>query len=160
MRVTKWGEYGILCSLYLARNAARGPVGAAEISEAQVIPLQYTQQILQRLRRGGIIESSRGPHGGYSLCRKPEETTLKEILYAAEGDTFEIICESNPIYPDQCGNSTCGLHAVWSELKTAVDTLLSSRSLSWVIEKEAQGTANELVTKVGRVRTPSSDPVQ
>lgn len=149
MRVTKWGEYGILCSLYLARNSSRGAVGASEISEAQSIPLQYTQQILQRLRKGGIIESERGPHGGYKLSRTPQETNLKEILYAAEGDTFQVICDADPIYPDKCGTDPCGLHDVWNDLKAAVDELLSSRTLAWVLERESQAQAPQLV-QVGR----------
>ncbi|NLF25682.1 MAG: Fe-S cluster assembly transcriptional regulator IscR, partial [Deltaproteobacteria bacterium] len=65
MRITKWGEYGILCCLYLARHGSEHSVGALELSRERHIPLQYTQQILQRLRRGGVIESLRGPGGGY-----------------------------------------------------------------------------------------------
>ena len=80
MKITKWGEYGILCCVYLAQNNGNRAVGAGEISESQSIPLQYTHQILQRLRKGGIIESLRGPHGGYRLAKSAENTTLKDIL--------------------------------------------------------------------------------
>lgn len=156
MRVTKWGEYGILCSLYLATKVKEGPIGAQEISEAKSIPLQYTQQILQRLRKGGIIKSARGPNGGYSLCRTPEQTTLKDIFCAAEGDTFEVVCDTDPIYPDRCGQEPCGLHSVWNDLKASIDQLLASRSLAWVIEKELaekQCVDNKLVNLP---RTPSN----
>ena len=137
MRITKWGEYGILCSLYLARKESGIAVGAAEIAETQGIPVQYTQQILQRLRKGEVIHSVRGPHGGYALSRPPAQTTLRQILAAAEGDTFEIICDSNPIYPDACDNNNgCGLRTVWQDLKLAIDQLLDSRSLAWVMEQE------------------------
>ena len=63
MRVTKWGECGILCALHLAQRHKDAPIGAAEVSSVQGLDLQYTQQVLQRLRKGGIIESARGPHG-------------------------------------------------------------------------------------------------
>ena len=119
MRVTKWGECGILCALYLAQQFEKGPIGAIEIAKEQGLDLQYTQQILQRLRKGGIIESERGPHGGYRLSRSPEATNLKDILHAAEGDTFQVICDTAPIHPQGDDTShcstrdTCGLHHVW-----------------------------------------------
>ena len=140
MRVTKWGECGILCSLYLAQKHGQAPVGAAEIAESQGLDLQYTQQVLPRLRKGSVIESVRGPHGGYNLTRPPEQISLKDILYAAEGDTFEIICDYAPIHPDaaspsQCvDKSSCGLHGVWQELRVAIDDLLSTRTLAHLLK--------------------------
>ena len=146
MRVTKWGEYGILCSLYMARKQHQGPIGAAEIAEAQEIPIQYTQQILQRLRKGDIIKSVRGPKGGYTLTRSPELTTLKDILYAAEGDTFEVLCESHPVYHELCEAKNCGLKSVWIDLKRAVDELLEKRTLATVMAMESGGAEwSELV---------------
>lgn len=136
MRVTKWGECGILCSVYLAKKYGSGAVGAAEIAESQGLDVQYTQQILQRLRRGGVIESARGPRGGYQLAQAPEVITLKDVLYATEGDTFQIICEHSPIHPNpedgyQCATKeNCSLHNVWQELRTAIDQLLEQRTLA------------------------------
>ena len=138
MRITRWGEYGILSCLYLARKFAAEPIGAAEISQAHAIPLQYTQQILHRLRKGAIIKSARGPHGGFSLTNEPAETSLKEILQAAEGRTFEVICESDPIYPEECLSKVdCGLKHVWHELKVAVDRLLDSYTLEQLLKLES-----------------------
>lgn len=145
MRVTKWGEYGILCSLYIARNYVDGPVGAAEIADGQQIPLQYTQQILQRLRKGNIIRSVRGPKGGYTLSEPPERTTLKAILYATEGDTFEVICDAHPVYSERCVDSVCGLRPVWQELKTAVDSLLEQRTLAGIMRTEEESSIKSLV---------------
>ena len=129
MRITKWGEYGILCCLYLAKKSEAESVGASELAEHQGIPLQYTQQILQRLRRGGVIVSVRGPGGGYKLAREASKIHLKDILYAAEGNTLEIICDTKSI---SCGENRrdCSLQAVWRELKGAVDTILESRTLA------------------------------
>lgn len=150
MRITKWGECGILCALHLAQHHADAPVGASEIATAQGLDLQYTHQVLQRLRKGGIIESARGPHGGYSLVRPSGEITLREILYAAEGDTFQIICDYAPIHPDatapsQCADkTTCGLYAVWQDLRKGIDALLEARTLADVLKLHAQ--AQSLVT--------------
>jgi len=149
MRVTKWGEYGILCSLYLARAGAQGAggglaVGAADIARAQVIPLQYTQQILQRLRKGDIIKSVRGPHGGYRLARSADDISLKDILYAAEGATFEVICEENPVHPT-CHSEGCGLSRVWYDLREQIDALLASRSLADLVKLDADAKGSLLV---------------
>ena len=158
MRVTKWGEYGILCSLYLAKKQQDGPIGASEIAESQQIPLQYTQQILQRLRKGQIIKSIRGPKGGYALSRPPEETTLKDILYAAEGDTFEVLCESHPIYNELCESRNCGLKSVWIELKRAVDELLEQRTLARVMELEQRYPEPELLVPGPRGHSATKPP--
>jgi Rrf2 family iron-sulfur cluster assembly transcriptional regulator len=149
MRVTKWGECGILCSLYLAERYGAPPVGAAEIAETQGLDLPYTQQILQKLRKGEVIESARGPKGGYTLQRKPDEITLKDILYAVEGDTFQIICDHHPLHPDAmhptlCATrESCGLHGVWQDLRAAIDKLLEERTLADLLKKN--GLPNSLV---------------
>lgn len=139
MRITRWGEYGILCSVYLAKKYGTGSVGATEIAQSQGLEFQYTQQILHRLRRGGVIESTRGPRGGYCLSRPPEAISLKDILYATEGDTFQIICEHSPVHPSPNGGSqcatkeSCGLHGVWQDIRLAIDRLLEQRTLKDLI---------------------------
>ena len=142
MRVTKWGECGILCALHLAKNYGEVAIGAAEIAESQGIDLPYTQQILHRLRKGHVIESIRGPKGGYKLLRPPAEVTLKAILYAVEGDTFQVICEHAPLHPESDGptrcstRESCELHGVWQDLRSAIDKLLEERTLADLIKRE------------------------
>ncbi|MCB0353846.1 MAG: Rrf2 family transcriptional regulator [Bdellovibrionales bacterium] len=148
MGVTKWGGYGVLCSLYLASRFHRDQeeaIGASEIAEAQLIPVQYTQQILQRLRKGEIIESVRGPKGGYRLTRQPIEITLKEILYAAEGDTFEVICDSGPIYDGLCNQGfVCALKDIWRDLKSSIDQFLDKQTLESLYLRQQQSPAEAL----------------
>lgn len=154
MRITKWGEYGILCAVYLGKTENNATVGAGEIASYHSIPLQYTQQILQRLRKGGIIESVRGPGGGYRLSRQSEDISLKEILYAAEGHTFEVICGQNTIFSD-CSSKQrdCDLQKVWHELKHTIDSFLDSRSLKELLESKD----SELVQlSTGRKRTDAA----
>lgn len=145
MRVTKWGEYGILCAIHLGKSDAAAPVGAEDIAKAHQIPLHYTQQILQRLRKGGVIESVRGPGGGYRLARDPEHISLKQILYAAEGDTFEVTCEQNSIFPDCSSNNRhCDLQLVWHELKATIDQFLESKALSDLLTDSSEDTLIQL----------------
>ncbi len=132
--------------MYLARRSqtegTAKAIGAAEIAEAQSIPLQYTQQILHRLRKGGVIKSVRGPHGGFSLARSAASINLKEILDAAEGHTFEVICEVDPVrpnarHPHRCSaDYNCSLKQVWQSLRTTVNQYLESRSLEQLVAAE------------------------
>ena len=133
MRVTHWGEYGIHCAVFLAKkhDEGRGAVGATEIAEAQGIDTQYAQQVLQRLRKGSIIESIRGPKGGYRLARAAEDINIREVLIAAEGHTFEIICDNKPLDERRCDDhSPCYLRGFWYDLREQVDEFLSAHTLS------------------------------
>jgi Rrf2 family iron-sulfur cluster assembly transcriptional regulator len=140
MHITQWGEYGIHCSMHVARCERSGnvPVGAAEIAQAQGMSLDYAQQVLQRLRKGGIIESVRGPSGGYRLTRPAKDISLREIFVAAEGDTFEVICETKLIDTERCapGNGCC-VRTLWQDLREHVNTFLSSRSLEQLLNAES-----------------------
>ncbi len=132
MRITQWGEYGLHCSLQIARREGEGAatIGAAEIADEQGIALEYAQQILQRLRRGSIIESVRGPHGGYKLSRPATEITVGHVLTAAEGDTFEVICDSKPLNTERChAGNLCNLRVLWHELRDHVNEFMDTRTL-------------------------------
>lgn len=132
MRITQWGEYGLHCSLQIARREGEGAatVGAAEIADEQGIALEYAQQILQRLRRGSIIESVRGPHGGYKLSRPAKEISVGQVLTAAEGDTFEVMCDTKPLQLERCQpGSGCNLRALWHELRDHVNQFMNARTL-------------------------------
>lgn len=133
MRITQWGEYGVHCAVFIAQRAQEGSgtVSAAEISEAQGIDLQYTQQILQRLRRKGIVESVRGPQGGYRLAREAKDINLEDLLVAAEGATFEVICEAKPLSTERCApNATCNLRQIWHQLRDHINAFLHKISLA------------------------------
>lgn len=137
--------------MYLGRQHSVGKaVGANEIADTQAIPMQYAQQILHRLRRGGVIKSVRGPRGGFLLAREPEMINLKEILQAAEGHTFEIVCTTDPVYAHRCTEDyACGLKVVWHDLKDAVDRLLEERTLARLLASEktllSSAQCNQLV---------------
>ncbi len=141
MRITQWGEYGILIAAYLAKKQHTSPapvVGAAEIAESQEIALQYAQQILLRLRDGAIVESVRGPHGGYKLARPLAQISLLDVLIAAEGNSFEIICEARSLDLPICkdGNSAnCFLRNIWLGLREQVDSYLSQFTLDRLVNE-------------------------
>lgn len=150
MRFTKWGEYGLLFCVYLAKQKAvvESPIsiGAAELGDSHGVPIQYAQQILHRLRKGDVIKSIRGPRGGFQLTKDPKTITMKDILTVAEGSTFEVMCESNPVF-DSCssGGTACSVKHVWRHLKNKIDEALDEMTLSEVAATEDLVTLNRKV---------------
>jgi len=101
MRFSLQVQYAICGSFDLAYNGGGKPVQIRVISARQAIPVRYLEQIFQRLRRAGLIHSKRGPGGGYTLARAPEDITLQEIIEALEGPLSENLEMSPPDDPSQ-----------------------------------------------------------
>ncbi|HEV2013480.1 MAG TPA: Rrf2 family transcriptional regulator [Candidatus Dormibacteraeota bacterium] len=79
-------EYGVRAVVELAANAGRGALQSGEIARRQAIPGPFLDQVLMTLRRAGFVHSTRGPHGGHVLARRPEEIRLDEVIASLEGD--------------------------------------------------------------------------
>ncbi len=148
-RITQWGEYGVHIVLFLAQKKLDGQeiVGAWDISESQNIALNYTQQILLKLKTHHIVESVRGPKGGYGLCKNPNEISIQEILIATEGDTASVICESSKMDHENCGQDMhCALKSVWYGLKSVIDSYLSGITVQDLLDdKVDSGVVPNLV---------------
>lgn len=147
-RVTQWGEYGVHVVLYLAKQqgSSRSVVGASEISESQNIALNYTQQILLRLKSVGVVDSVRGPKGGYFLTRDPSTISIHEILVATEGDTISIICDTDKIDHDKCKDaSSCSLRSLWYGLKETINDYLCRVKVSDLLEYEINASQGLIV---------------
>lgn len=135
MRFTTQAEYGLICSLHLARFGGAGPVAARELAERENLPADYTEKILRRLRQAGIATAVRGVTGGFELARDPIEISVKDIIDATEGHTFEINCASHPVEADRCSEShDCSIRPVWYALGRRIDQLLSEIRLSDLVD--------------------------
>ena len=84
MRITTWAEYGLICALNLAKRAGEGPITGREIASSERLPGDYVEQILLRLRRAGLVNSTRGARGGYMLARAADEISVREVIAASE----------------------------------------------------------------------------
>lgn len=139
MRVTTWGEYGLIVSISLARRMGEGPVAAPELSGHEKLPPDYVEQILLRLRRAGLVESVRGARGGYLLAREPQAISVKDVLEASEHVTFEVNCDFHPVDADRCRpDASCSLRPVWRMLEQRINELLAGISLADLLHDEAQ----------------------
>jgi Rrf2 family transcriptional regulator, cysteine metabolism repressor len=89
MRFSMKTEYGVRAIVELAANAGRGSLQSSEIARRQGIPGPFLDQVLMTLRRAGLVSSTRGPHGGHTLARRPDEIRLDEVITCLEGNGRE-----------------------------------------------------------------------
>ena len=138
MRITTWAEYGLICSLHLARRADEGPVTGREIASRERLPADYVEQILLRLRRADIVKSVRGARGGYLLARPSEAISVRDVIAASELATFELHCVSHPVETARCAEShDCSIRPVWQMLQRKIDDVLESVVLSDLLADES-----------------------
>ena len=138
MRITTWAEYGLICALHLARRVSDGPVTGRDIAAREKLSSDYVEQILLRLRRAGIVDSTRGARGGYALARQASNITVRDVIQASELTTFDLHCVSHPVDAERCAESeNCSIRPVWMMLQRRIDEVLDSVKLSDLLEDES-----------------------
>jgi len=137
VRITTLAEYGVICALHLARRVAEGPITGREIADVEQLPPDYVEQILLRLRRAGLIRSTRGARGGYMLARDAESISIRDVIAASETTTFDLHCVSHPVGEERCSSShNCSIRPVWMLLQRKIDDVLDSVRLSDLLSEE------------------------
>jgi Rrf2 family protein len=137
VRITTWAEYGLICSLHLARRDPGDPVTGRAIAGAEGLPADYVEQILLRLRRAEIVRSTRGAHGGYTLARSAKEISVRDVIAASELATFDLHCVTHPVAEERCASSSsCSIRPVWVMLQQKIDETLAGVKLSDLLQDE------------------------
>ena len=132
MRLTAKGRYAVTAMLDLAVHRAEGPITLADVSRRQGISLSYLEQLFAKLRRGNLVNSIRGPGGGYALQRQPKEIFVAEIVDSVDENVDATKCSGRA----NCQHGeTCLSHQLWAELSDEIHNFLSSISLASIIEK-------------------------
>ena len=138
MRITTWAEYGLICALHLAKRREDGPVTGRDIAAREKLPADYVEQIMLRLRRAGIVNSTRGARGGYVLGKSPAEISVRDVINASELATFDLHCVSHPVDEVRCDAShECSIRPVWMLLQQKIDGVLEGVRLSDLLHNEA-----------------------
>ncbi|MCX7153600.1 MAG: Fe-S cluster assembly transcription factor [Proteobacteria bacterium] len=140
MRLTTKGRFAVTAMLDLALNDRGAPITLSGISKRQSISLSYLEQLFGKLRRHTLVESVRGPGGGYCLARTPEELSVADIIRAVDEPLDATQCGGK----ENCqeGETRCMTHELWSRLNTKMYEYLSSVKLSdLVAEQKALGRA-------------------
>ncbi len=141
MRLTTKGRFAVTAMLDLALNRGDGSVTLAAISERQKISLSYLEQLFGKLRRFGLVESVRGPGGGYCLARPCEQITIADVVRAVD----------EMLDATQCGGmqncrkeQRCMTHELWVTLNDKIYEFLSSVTLADEVERQLQQTGAAL----------------
>lgn len=125
LRLAKLTDYAIVVLAHLARHAHQCVHPASELAEATQLPLPTAQKVLKKLTRGGLLLSSRGAHGGYSLARDPATLTLVEVIETVEGPVGLTAC--SVVEGETCDNEAhCHLSGHWPVINDAVRSALEA----------------------------------
>jgi len=140
MRISTKGDYGIRALVELAHHFGQsGPVQSSEIAARQGIPAAYLDQLLTILRRAGFIRSVRGPQGGHTLIRDPNEIKVSEVITVLEGPIMTLDCLNGA---SQCSHSGgCGQREMWEEVRDSILDVLERTSIGQLAAKDRQAAA-------------------
>jgi len=133
MKLTTKGRYAVTAMLDLALHGESGPVSLADISVRQEISLSYLEQLFSKLRRNGLVTSTRGPGGGYSVSRKLCDVAVSEIIGAVNESVDATQCAGK----ENChSNGRCLTHDLWEGLSAQIEEFLSGVSLQDMIDRQ------------------------
>lgn len=145
MKISTRARYGTRSMLDIALHEGEGPVHLKAIAERQEISLPYLEHIVAPLIRAGLLRATRGPSGGVSLRKRPEDIPVREVIEALEGSMAPVDCVDDP---SVCSRAdSCVTCDVWAELKGAMVRTLESVTLKDLVERhkakqEALGKSN------------------
>lgn len=133
MRLTTKGRYAVTAMLDMAINADNGPVCLADIARRQQISLSYLEQLFARLRRAGLVESVRGPGGGYLLTDSAERISVARVIDAVDESVDTTRCGG---VADCQQGDTCLTHHLWNELSERIQQFLAGVSLGELARRQ------------------------
>jgi len=155
MRMTTKGKFAVTAMIDLALRSASEPVSLAAISFRQKISLSYLEQLFGKLRRNGLVQSVRGPGGGYMLAREDASITVADIVSAVDDVIDSGSGDLQAIAP--AGSTRCDTTRLWRDVSVKMVELLGSISLRMLVEQQlAHGVS---VSDVPMRRGISSEPV-
>lgn len=153
MRLTTKGRYAVTAMLDLAIHSRAEPVALAEISRRQGISLSYLEQLFARLRRAALVDSVRGPGGGYRLGREPACIAVAEVILAVDEKVDSTRCGGLANCQD---NERCLTHELWVELSCRIQEFLSGVTLGELMaRREVCEVADRQDRRHGCVRDSS-----
>jgi Rrf2 family transcriptional regulator, cysteine metabolism repressor len=148
-------EYGVRLMVELGRQPGSSPVSLSSVAEAERLPLSYLEHLVARLRKAGLVTSTRGAHGGYRLAMPAEEITLDMVVEALEGQIAPMECfHESPEGKVLCShegdaNQGCATKLLWTRVQSGVTRALAGTTLAELVEFSGGSAAPEKATPVG-----------
>jgi Rrf2 family iron-sulfur cluster assembly transcriptional regulator len=134
MRLTTKGRFAVTAMIDLGLRQANGPVTLAAISQRQQISLSYLEQLFGKLRRNELVESTRGPGGGYTLARDAAGISVADIILSVDEPIDATHCGGK----ENCQNdgSRCMTHDLWTSLNSRMVEFLNSVTLQKLVDDQ------------------------
>ncbi len=133
MKLTTKGRYAVTAMLDLALHYDQGAVTLADIARRQGISLSYLEQLFARLRRHGLVDSTRGPGGGYNLAKGPEQISIAQIIVVINENIDATRCGGERNCDD---DETCLTHSLWEKLSERIYEFLDGITLADLVARE------------------------
>ena len=133
MKLTSKGRYAVMAMADLAKSKTNYPTSLTEISLRQGISISFLEQIFLKLKNNNLVESSRGPSGGYSLTKSPEEIKLSSIIKAVNEEVKTVGCKKESKKGCNGKSIKCITHDLWDDLETHINNFFEKNTLKDII---------------------------
>jgi Rrf2 family iron-sulfur cluster assembly transcriptional regulator len=155
MRLTTKGRYAVTAMLDLALHSQKGPITLADISKRQGISLSYLEQLFSRLRKNGLVESARGPGGGYRLSRAANGIAVGEVIRAVDEAVDATRCQGKK----NChGSAECLTHELWTDLSGRIQEFLANITLGELVERRKNHHKESVLTRKDHLCPSRAEP--
>ena len=144
MKLTSKGRYAVMAMADLAKNHVKEPTSLSAISLRQGISLSFLEQLFLRLKKNDLVQSTRGPLGGYILSRAPEEIKLLSIIQAVDEKIKTVKCKKSSKKGCNGKSIKCITHNLWADLETHINKFFEDNTLSDILFKEVRNNLEEL----------------
>ena len=144
MKLTSRGRYAVMAMADLAKNNVKKPINLAEISLRQGISIAYLEQLFLKLRKNNLVQSSRGPSGGYVLSKPPGEIKLLSIINAVDEKIKTVKCKKESKKGCNGKSIKCITHNLWDDLEAHINKFFENNTLNDILFKEVRNNSKEL----------------
>ena len=144
MKLTSKGRYAVMAMADLAKNNVKEPTSLAEISLRQGISIAYLEQLFLKLRKNNLVQSVRGPSGGYLLSKNPEEIKLLSIIRAVDEKVKTVKCKKESKKGCNGKSVKCITHNLWDDLEAHINKFFEDNTLNDILFKEVRNNPKEL----------------
>ena len=144
MKLTSKGRYAVMAMADLAKINANHPTNLTDISLRQGISLSFLEQIFSKLKKNNLVQSSRGPFGGYSLIKRPEEIKLSSIINAVDEKVKTLGCKKESKKGCTGKSVKCIAHNLWDDLENHINSFFEKNTLKDIIFKENKDSRGSL----------------
>jgi len=144
MKLTSKGRNAVMAMADLAKNDINKPINLTEISLRQGISISFLEQIFLKLKKNNLVKSLRGPSGGYSLTRSPEEIKLLSIIEAVDEKVKTLGCKKESKKGCNGKSIKCITHNLWDDLEMLINNFFEKNTLKDIIYRADKNQQKEL----------------